>query len=314
MSDIENPSPAAPTPSDPIPAPAPLLADPAPVEGEQPAPVGEAPPPAEPATEGDWPADWRQKYAGDDPKILKRLERYGSPKAALDALFAAQAKVSEKGTRLREGATPDEVAQWRTENGIPDAPDKYELNLPNGLVIGEADREGVTDFLKQAHEANMLPSQVNQAVAWYLDKQEQAVAAQAARDEETRMVAEDELRAEYGPEYRRNVVIANQLLDSAPEGVKDRLLAARGPDGVALGNDPSLIRWLVGLSRELNPIATVVPGSGTNAVQAVENELADLRKMMGDHKSEYWKGPKAANLQARYRELTTAMQKGAARG
>ena len=86
MSDIENPSPAAPTPSDPIPAPAPLLADPAPVEGEQPAPVGEAPPATEPVTEGDWPADWRQKYAGDDPKILKRLERYGSPKAALDAL------------------------------------------------------------------------------------------------------------------------------------------------------------------------------------------------------------------------------------
>lgn len=312
MSDIEPPSPAAPTPSDPIPAPAPLLADPAPVEGEQPAPVGETPPVD--STGGDWPADWRQKYAGEDPKILKRLERYGSPKAALDALFAAQAKVSEKGTRLREGATPDEVAQWRTENGIPDAPDKYELNLPNGLVIGDADREGVADFLKQAHEANMLPSQVNQAVAWYLDKQEQVVAAQAARDEETRMAAEDELRAEYGPEYRRNVVIANQLLDSAPEGVKDRILAARGPDGVPLGNDPSMIRWLVGLSRELNPIATVVPGSGTNAVQAVENELADLRKMMGDHKSEYWKGPKAANLQARYRDLTTAMQKGAARG
>ena len=317
MPDFDPVDPAPPPTPQPIdPAPAPLLADPAPPAppaGDPPPPAGDPPPPVD-STEGDWPADWRQKYAGEDPKILKRLERYGSPKAALDALFAAQAKVSEKGTRLREGATPDEVAQWRTENGIPDAPDKYELNLPNGLVIGDADREGVADFLKQAHEANMLPSQVNQAVAWYLGKQEQAVAAQAARDEETRMAAEDELRAEYGPEYRRNVVIANQLLDSAPEGVKDRILAARGPDGVPLGNDPSMIRWLVGLSRELNPIATVVPGSGTNAVQAVENELADLRKMMGDHKSEYWKGPKAANLQARYRDLTTAMQKGAARG
>lgn len=309
MPDIESLSPVDPTPSAPIPAPAPLLADPAP------APVGEPTLEAAPELqEGDWPADWRQKYAGEDPKILKRLERYGSPKAALDALFAAQAKVSEKGTRLRDGAAPDEVAQWRTENGIPDSPDKYELNLPNGLIIGEADREGVSDFLKQAHEANMHPSQVNQAVAWYLGKQEQAVAEQSARDEETRMSAEDELRAEYGPDYRRNVSIANQLLDGAPEGVKDRLLAARGPDGTPLGNDPALIRWLVGVSRELNPITTVVPGSGTNAVQAVESEIAEMRKMMGDRTSEYWKGPKASQLQARYRDLTTALQKGAARG
>ena len=128
------------------------------------------------------------------------------------------------------------------------------------------------------------------------------------------MSAEDELRAEYGPDYRRNVTIANQLLDNAPEGVKDRLLAARGPDGTPLGNDPALIRWLVGLSRELNPITTVVPGSGTNAVQAVESEIAEMRKMMGDRTSEYWKGPKAAQLQARYRDLTTALQKGDARG
>jgi hypothetical protein len=303
MSDIENLSPAEPTPSDPTPT------------SVLPAPATEpaAEPAAEPAqptpTEGDWPADWRQKYAGEDPKLLKRLERYGSPKAALDALFAAQAKVAEKGTRLKEGATPEEVAAWRAENGIPESPDKYELSLPNGLVIGEADKEGVSEFLKQAHEANMSPAQVSQAVSWYLDKQEQALAAQSARDEETRMAAEDELRSEYGPEYRRNIRIANELLDEAPEGLKDKILASRGPDGVPLGNDPAMIRWLVGLRLELNPIATVSPGSGTNAVQSVENELQNLRSLMGDRQSEYWKGPKANQLQERYRALTSALHK-----
>lgn len=32
-------------------------------------------------------------------------------------------------------------------------------------------------------------------------------------------------------------------------------------------------------------------------------ERADLRKMMGDHKSAYWRGPDAEVNQARYREL-----------
>jgi len=258
-----------------------------------------------------WPENWRELKANGDEKMLRRLQRYASPSAAIDALFAAQAKISsgELKSALKPNATPEEKSAWREENGIPQEANGYEINLPNGLVIGASDRPVVDDFLKSAHEANMHPSQVNQALAWYFDKQEQAVAEQSARDHETRMHAEDELRAEFGPEYRRNVQIANQLLDGAPEGVKDRLLAGRMADGTPIGNDPSVIRWLVGLSRELNPIATVVPGSGTNAVQAMETEIADLRTKMGDHKSEYWRGPKAQQLQARYRDLVNAQAK-----
>lgn len=259
----------------------------------------------------DWPADWRQKYS-TDPKVLKRLERYASPKAAIDALFAAQSKISsgELKSALKPDATPEERAAWREENGIPASAKEYDLTLPNGIVVGEADRPFIDSFLERAHEANMHPTQVKQALGWYYDQQEQAQTAQIARDTEARMKAEDELRAEFGPEYRRNVALAKQLLDSAPEGVRDRLLEGRMADGTPIGNDPNVIRWLVSLSRELNPVGTVVPGSGTNAVQAVEAELAGLRKMMGDHKSEYWKGAMAEKHQARYRELTSALAKG----
>lgn len=299
------PDPASPPlPAGPITPPATPPADPL---------APPAPPPAYPdPVAGDWPEDWRQKYAGEDNKILKRLERYASPKAALDALFAAQNRINsgDLKTALKPDATEDEISAWRTDNGIPDKPEGYQVELPNGIVVGEADQPLVDEFLKEAHAANMHPKQVNQALGWYLSKQEAVLAEQVARDEEHRMLAEDELRAEYGPEYRNTIKQAHALLEDAPEGIKDRILQGRTQDGTRMGDDPAVIRWLVSLRRELNPVATLVPGSGTNATQAAEVELSTLRGMMGDRTSEYWKGPSAQKNQTRYRELVSALQKG----
>lgn len=302
--DTPTPAPApvdsAPAPVDPAPSPAP--ADPAPTD----------PAPAEP--KADWPEDWRNKLT-TDPKLIKRLERYASPKAAIDALFAAQNRISsgELKSALKPDATPEEKAAWRTENGIPATPAEYDTALPNGLVIGDADKPFVDAYLAKAHEANLHPSQVKETLAWYFDQQEQARVAQDARDLEAKMATEDTLRAEYGQDYRRVLGGAFKMLEGAPDGVKDKILGGRTADGTPIGSDPAVIRWLVDLNQQLNPIATLVPGSGTNAVQAAENELADIRKMMGDHKSDYWKGPRAGQLQARYRELTSAMASGRGR-
>ena len=304
--DTPTPAPVAePTPApaaDPAPAPV-AAADPTPAPAADPTPAIEP--------EGGWPADWRQKYS-QDPVIQKRLERYGSPKAAIDALFAAQTRISKGDLlpTLKENATEEDVANYRAAHGIPDAPTGYDLTLPNGLVIGEADKPFVDEFLAKAHEQNMHPKQVQEALGWYMDKQQTAYAEQHARDAEKKIACIDQLREEFGPNYKNEVKIAMGVLDAAPPEVKDRFLNGRLSDGTMIGDDPSVIRWLNSISRELNPVATVVPGSGTNAVQAVEAELAGLRKMMGDTKSEYWKGPTAAKNQARYRELTTALQKG----
>lgn len=311
-----------PTPATPIEAPVvpAVAADPAPAPA--PAPVAGDPPPAPAApVVGDppkdppgatWPDNWRELKANGDEKMLKRLQRYASPSAAIDALFEAQTRISKGDLlpTLKENPTPEEVADYRAAHGIPTEPTGYEINLPNGLVVGEADKPLVDEFLAKAHASNMHPAQVNETLGWYFDRAEQARVAQEERDTEARMATEDTLRAEFGQDYRVNVKIAHDMLAQAPGELKTKLLAGRLADGTLIGNDPDVIRWLTGLSRELNPIGTVVPGSGTNAVQAVETEMAGLKKMMGDHSSEYWKGPMAAKNQARYKQLVEAVQKG----
>jgi len=76
------------------------------------------------STEATWRDDWRQQMAGEDAKALKQLERYNSPADVATALRAAQLKISsgELKSTLPGGATEQQVAAWRAENGIPTEP------------------------------------------------------------------------------------------------------------------------------------------------------------------------------------------------
>jgi len=304
MSDpVVAPAPVAPTPVDPAPVdPAPVA--PAPVD---PAPVDPAPgdPAPEPEDDG---SQWREKLAGGDEKLAKLAGRYASPKAVLEALAAAQAKIRSGGVKSapKEGATPEELAAWRAEQGIPAKPEDYKIELPAGLVLGDADKPMADSFVAAMHSKNAPPELVNEALGWYLKSQEEMLNARDAFDDQAASAAEENLREEYGRQYKTIVAEATKLI---PEGIREALLDARLPTGERLGNNVDAIRWLAGVALELNPAATVVPGSGTNAAQAIESELNGLKKLMGDHKSAYWKGPEAAKMQARYRELVDVAQR-----
>ena len=87
------------------------------------------------------------------------------------------------------------------------------------------------------------------------------------------------------------------------------MLHARLADGTPLASNPKVIRALLAAAREINPAATVVPAAGADALKTLDDELAGLEQMMGDRRSEYWKGAKAETLQARYRTLVDAKTK-----
>lgn len=293
------PAPADPKPADPKPA------DPAPADPKPADPKPADPKPADPApVAGDWPGDWREKIAGQDEKLAKRLARYASPNAVVEALVAAQAKISA-GVKepLKADATPEEVAAWRKDNGIPDEPTGYKLDLGEGRVVGELDKPLVDAFLARMHAQNASPTLVNEALSWYYSEQDKFAEEQVKFDAENKAKATAALKQEWGGEFDTNVQIA---LNYLPNDIRDVFLAGRMADGTLVGDNPAVLRWLAGQGRLLDPTATVVPGTGMAAMQSIDNELAELTKLSGDHSSEYWKGPKANQLQARMLELLRA--------
>jgi hypothetical protein len=247
---------------------------------------------------GDWPDDWREKVAGGNQEKAQRLSRYASPQALADALIAAQNKIRSGDLKvsLSKDAKPEEIAEYRKQHGIPEAPDKYDIS---GVEFDETEKPMVETFLKEAHTANMSPEHVRAALGAYAKIAEEARNTRLAADNEAKENAEDALRSEWGNEFRTNVSLITNLLDSGPQGVRDKLLHGRLADGTPIGSSPEVLNFLVGIARERNPSGVVVP-SGVASESSVEDEIAKIEKTMRTDRASYNRDEK---MQSRYRQL-----------
>ena len=268
--------------------------------------VGNAPAPASPVVKSTWPENWRTDMSGGDEKEAKQLERYATPADIWRKARALEQRLSsgELKSALPKDATEDQVKQWRAENGIPESVDKYDIKFDEDM--DDADKARYSEVLKFAHESNLTNSQAQRIIEGIKEVGDKRAEERQAKDHQLAQATQDALRAEFGPDYRQNINMIHGLLDTAPQGVKQKLLGGRMADGTPIGSDATVLKFLATLARQINPVTTLVPGAGANIAGAIDDEMSKLEKMMGNRGSEYWKGPTADKMQARYRELAAA--------
>jgi len=227
------------------------------------------------AEKSTWPEDWRTQIAGTDEGLNKRLSRYSSPKDVANALLSVQNRISsgELRSTLPKNATEDQVKAWRAENGIPEAPDKYDLKLADGLVVGADDKPLIDKLMVSMHKVNAPAGIASEVVNFYYQTKQEEEAARQTKDAEAARAASDALHAEWGAEFRPNMNMIDGLLDTAPAGVKDLLKFGRLSDGTPIMAHPDAIRWLNNMAREINPVTTVVPNAGANVSGAIDDEI-----------------------------------------
>lgn len=258
-----------------------------------------------------WPDEWREKLAGEDEKALNMLKRIADPAGMLKKL-QEQEKTIRAGKHkqpLGADATEDQIAEYRQVNGIPEKPDGY-LEALDGLVIGDDDRPAVDAFLQAMHEGNAPPAQVKTALDWYYKTIEDKAATEAEADKSFRAEGEDALREAMGADYRANMSDLKGWL-GAHEGVLEAFGSARDASGRLIADNPVVINWLVQQMREVNPLATVVPGGGGGAIDTVEGELVKIRQLRRTDRAAYDKNTK---MQERERQLLEAQAKHKQRG
>lgn len=255
-------------------------------------------PTAKPVVTGDWPADWRDKASGGDEKKAQRLSRYASPQALADALIAAQNKISAGDLKVSIGkdAKPEEIAAYREAHGIPAEASKYDIA---GIEFEETEKPMIDKFLTEAHSVHMTPDHVRAALGAYSKIAEDARNQRVVRDNEAKEKAEDALRADWGNDFRTNINLVTNLLDGAPQGVREKLLYGRLSDGTPIGSSPEVLNFLVGLARERNPSGVVVP-SGVATESSVEDEIKKIEGTMRTDRTAY---NRDAKMQERYRQL-----------
>lgn len=262
---------------------------------------------------GYWPDTWRERLAKGDEKKLKELQRFRSIEDRDKSYDEMRKKLSsgELKAKLAPDATDEQVAAWRKDNGIPEKPDGYLEKLPGGLVIGSEEMPVYLPFAEIALEENVSPQAMGRLIAKVAAQQEEQIAAQSDADKAFKQTAEDALRAEWGSEYRGNLNSIMSFLDSAPptddgSPLKGLLMGARLADGTLFGNNPAALKWLASLAQDANPAGFVQPNAGASQLNAVEDEINGIRKVMRESRHIYDKDEK---MQERFRILLTAQEK-----
>lgn len=231
----------------------------------------------------DWPEDWRVKLAGEDEKLVKRLERFKTPNDLLKSWQAAEQKISsgEYKKALTEAETDEEKAELRKEYGIPDDPTGYEL--PEELSIElDAEDPGVKAFLEQMHGANATPDQVKAAIKAYdqlvVDAQERQVEA----DKAYRIENEDALRAEWGNEYRPKIEVLKRMVKDEegpiPNSVMRMIATARDADGNRIINNREVAQMLVDIGVNHYGEGALLTGEQVQATANREQEIMHVMK------------------------------------
>lgn len=313
--------------TDPNPAPADPAATPTPTPSAP--PTAAAPPAIPPNTNTAVPppqdptkpsgptfaATWRADIAGGDEKAAKVLERFATPQDLAKSYLEAQAKIrsGELAKPLPKDATPEQIAEWRKGNNIPEKPEGYFEKLPNGLVIGEDDKPMFDSVAQKLHARNVQPEVIHDLAEWYYGMQDQQIQAQQAADAQAKPVLESALREAWGADFKANANVYASYIASAPKEVQDVLKSARDAEGNFILYRPEVVSWLVAQAREINPAAHITPAGNEGTVQSVQAEIDSIEKFMRTNRTEYNKdNAKQERLRQLYDARIKLQQRGRA--
>jgi hypothetical protein len=234
-----------------------------------------------------------------DPKAGKLLERFQSPADVAKALIAAQQKIrsGEYKRAAPAGDNPEEIKAWRDEQGIPDSPDGYEIPGVD-LATLDPDTKATIDHMRTRLHGENFDKGKATVVASILQEVATMQAERTAEADATRMDnVEDTLRAEWGPEYRKNLNMNGALLSQHFGDEMDDVLKARMPNGTRLADHPVFNKFLNAMARATGN--DVMFDGDVNGGKSVDARIQEIKQIMETNINEYY----AKGLDKEYAQL-----------
>jgi hypothetical protein len=259
-----------------------------------------------------WPSTWREDMVKgiENPKAADALKRYQSPTDLAKALLSAQEKIRSgeyKRVAMPDANDAEAMKAWRSEMGVPEAPDDYDLGTLPGVdmsKLSDADKENLAAVKSTFHGANLTKEQAATVSKTMVELSEKVAAAEAANDAKAVMATEDTLRAEWGSEYRNNLQMNIGFLEqNFGSEMTDAILAARAPDGRKLGAIPEVSKAINALARMTG--SDVMFDSDTGGGKSIEARRTEIEKIMQTDMSRY----RREGLAEEYGKILETMEK-----
>lgn len=265
------------------------------------------PPAATPPVDAGKPvADWptlRAALSEADPEFGKELERTADAKALAER-FKGLMKIARSGGKVAppgKDAPPEQVAEWRKTQGLPEKWEDYSYSLPPNMEASDQIKGVVDGFKQHAHGLNMPPEQFKAVTDWYFQQEAQRAEAVVQEDRAFRQQAEETLRKSWGSDYASNIT-AIQTLFNGDNDTFSMAINARGPDGRMLGDNPKFLSFLLDVGLRANPNLRQFAGDGRMNQSNVGDEIKRIEALITKQDPAYTNDPK---MQERYRQLMT---------
>ncbi len=230
--------------------------------------------------------DWRKGIAGEDAETLKELERIDSPSTLYKRFKDSQEFIRSSG-KVKvpgEGATEQEVAEFRKAVGVPEKPDGYQITVkaPDGYEVTEGDKQFLGSMTERLHKAGATPEMVNVAHELYYEASHNALLEGEESYAQSAVKADKELRQFYGSRYDDSIAFANAAVSQFHNGDAAEVLDAKiSVDGFTgnLGDWPPFVKMMsmIGHQNAGDPYFLKAAGKSGVDPQARLNELMALR-------------------------------------
>lgn len=276
-------------------------------------PVNTPADPPKDAPKAAWPENWRDQLAAGDEKLKNLLARYTSPDAMAkafkeqrDALAKKPAK--EDAPELPENPTEEQLAAFRKAKGIPEKPEDYEFEVPEGKELSDSEYDILMDFAKTMHGKNMPASTVKEISSWFLEYEDVVAQRNAEAAFKARSDTEEKLRSEWGGDYKANINLMSNVLQEHLGTNTGDFLSMQMIDGSRLGDNETFIRLMAEVSRKIGGSTAELYTTDVHTTgQSLETRKAELLKMMNSsdpiERKKYWSEP----IQAEMRRVNDAL-------
>lgn len=199
----------------------------------------------------------------------------------------------QSGVQLpNENSTPDEVNNFWKQLGKPEAADKYEINLPEGI---DGDEGLINSFKEFAYENNIPSSLAQKLVDYQASLNAKAYEASIEQWNKKIEKTRQELKNEYGAGFERHCSNAYKaLVQFAGEQQAKQMLDT-------YGNDASFIKMMVNVASAIGEDKVGMPTSQTglmNVDTAKREREAILKDKNHPLNSAYWNGRDANHRNA----------------
>lgn len=229
-----------------------------------------------------------------DPQRAERLKRFTSPTATFDSWLQADAKIHDitlKAMNPPADASPEQLAAWRGERGLPIQAQDYEIPLAAGLKadqLDEGQKASIEGFQKLALNLNLSKPQAAAVAKYHNEMMEKAAVDSMTRDAILADKLEESLRLEWGPSYKNHVAqTAVYFQREVGADGWENILEARLPDGTRLVNNAKFAKFFHKVAADMDGGVILESGSGGVPGTSVEGRIAEIAKIMNTNFAQY---------------------------